>query len=50
MPFFFFFGARFFFCGWLASARTVPLLQAVAGKTGISAEFRVLQPSTPFRA
>ena len=32
-PFFFFFGARFFFCGWLVSARTVPLLQAVAGKS-----------------
>ena len=30
---FFFFGARFFFCGWLVSARTVPLLQAVAGKS-----------------
>ena len=29
---FFFFGARFFFCGWLVSARTVPLLQAVARK------------------
>ena len=26
-----FFGALFF-CGWLVSARTVPLLQAVAGK------------------
>ena len=26
-----FFAARFF-CGWLVSARTVPLLQAVAGK------------------
>ena len=28
-PFFFFF---FFFCGWLVSARTGPVLQAVAGK------------------
>ena len=32
-PFFFVFGARFFFCGWLVSGRTVPLLQAVAGKS-----------------
>ena len=29
----FFVCARFCFCGWLVSARTVPLLQAVARKT-----------------
>ena len=51
-----FFGALVFLvpfvcCGWLVSARTVPLLQAVAGKkTRISAEFRIFQPNTPFRA
>ena len=28
----FFFWCPFFFCGWLVSARTVPLLQALAGK------------------
>ena len=33
-PFFFFFWCPFlFFFGWLVSARTVPLLQAVAGKS-----------------
>ena len=31
--FFFFLVPVFFFCGWLVSARTVPLLQAVAGKS-----------------
>ena len=31
-PFFFLVPVFFFFCGWLVSARTVPLLQAVAGK------------------
>ena len=32
-PCFLFFGALFVFCGWLVSARTVPLLQAAAGKS-----------------
>ena len=32
------------------STRTVPLLQAVAGKCRFADELRVLQPSTSFRA
>ena len=50
-PFFFFFGARFFFFvgGWcrLELCHFCKLWQE---KAGISAEFRVLQPNTPFGA
>ena len=49
-PFFFFFGARFFFVGGWCRLELCHFCKLWQEKAGISAEFRVLQPNTPFGA
>ena len=49
-PFFFFLGARFFFVGGWCRLELCHFCKLWQEKTRISAEFRVLQPNTPFGA